>query len=648
MAEVTDTVLKTYFETGDIPTEVQFANLIDSKTHITLRDAKTGVLATDVAAIGSTVTTLVIGTSQTLTGDVTIPSTLTLDFMPGAVLSGAHTLTMNSRPLAGDDQQIFGTDITLAWGGSVDSVSYLWWKASADSGDDALAINRCAATSPEKVVSPAGYSGTLSTEATLMGPRFIDLKGTLVADFDTGPALTIGFNSNSGAPVDFYVQWVSSSGTTNPDIRVQGVQGGRVKIGYAGYVQLYADGSDTTKDSIGYSTFEIGYTPKLVFFDENTGSPGSAWINDNLFVGGRFATILIGTAGEYEHSQNTFLKPTVEGGSITIATGNKNRFYDVRTESGATVTFGADTWGNVVYDSYVPHGQTIEGSATVTNNGDKTNQVISTVKETLVVNTLTIDKHTKAAGGSNEWGGTLFTGGLDYIETWAANDAFISGIVPAKSAIAVSVVCGQTAIRPQIWIYDSAGAGITGEDYGIWTDQGSGGYWPSTNTAGGTFMLDDPDIAFMKVVARVGTTAIYERMVITVYSLNGVIDADSFSWDGFLESARRPLISDGAPVIGDAKVGMVISDYTTPQQLMCTSRVATTLSGAEISTATVIDVADATGITTSHYLGVVVDDHTTHWSAISSITDNAITIAVGLSSAGASGADVVGILWEAI
>ena len=31
MAEVTDTVLKTYFETGDIPTQAQFASLIDSK-----------------------------------------------------------------------------------------------------------------------------------------------------------------------------------------------------------------------------------------------------------------------------------------------------------------------------------------------------------------------------------------------------------------------------------------------------------------------------------------------------------------------------------------------------------------------------------------------------------------------------------------
>ena len=34
MAEVTDTVLKTYFETSDVPTSVQFGDLIDSKLNV--------------------------------------------------------------------------------------------------------------------------------------------------------------------------------------------------------------------------------------------------------------------------------------------------------------------------------------------------------------------------------------------------------------------------------------------------------------------------------------------------------------------------------------------------------------------------------------------------------------------------------------
>lgn len=66
----------------------------------------------------------------------------------------------------------------------------------------------------------------------------------------------------------------------------------------------------------------------------------------------------------------------------------------------------------------------------------------------------------------------------------------------------------------------------------------------------------------------------------------------------------------------------------------------TTLSADEASGQTVISVTSATDMSTSDFFGVKLDDNTIHWSTISSISSNDITIATGLASASSSGKKV--------
>lgn len=82
MAEVTDTVLKTYFETGDTPTEAQFIDLIDS-----LRNEGDEIPQTDVEKLAP------LSVTVTGSGSQLVPIDSLIEYMvliPTA--GGAYTI----------------------------------------------------------------------------------------------------------------------------------------------------------------------------------------------------------------------------------------------------------------------------------------------------------------------------------------------------------------------------------------------------------------------------------------------------------------------------------------------------------------------------------------------------------------------------
>ena len=72
------------------------------------------------------------------------------------------------------------------------------------------------------------------------------------------------------------------------------------------------------------------------------------------------------------------------------------------------------------------------------------------------------------------------------------------------------------------------------------------------------------------------------------------------------------------------------------------SYVETTLSADEANGQTVISVTSATGFATSDNIGIKIDDDTIHWTTISSISVNDITIASAIDGAAGSGNKVYG------
>jgi hypothetical protein len=111
-----------------------------------------------VTAIGATETTLVISDAQTLTANLTIPSTLTLKILNGGsiVKASTYTLTINGNFEAGLYQVFSGFsvgDITFTGNSSYDIIPQ-WFGAKADgSNDDSTAI--------QSALTSAGNEGSI-------------------------------------------------------------------------------------------------------------------------------------------------------------------------------------------------------------------------------------------------------------------------------------------------------------------------------------------------------------------------------------------------------------------------------------------------------------------------------------------------------
>jgi hypothetical protein len=135
-------------------------------------------LSAAVSSIGSANKTLYIGTDQTLTGNLTIPSTLEIVPVNGATITTTgYTLTINSTTERWPKAQIFaGTGSVLGLGDTVDAS---WFGLGAS--DDILAsVNKALAASSRLVTVPFSASYTLSNTLTVTS-KMIDFNGSEIA-----------------------------------------------------------------------------------------------------------------------------------------------------------------------------------------------------------------------------------------------------------------------------------------------------------------------------------------------------------------------------------------------------------------------------------------------------------------------------------
>ena len=130
------------------------------------------------------------------------------------------------------------------------------------------------------------------------------------------------------------------------ELDLYGLNTAKVTIRKCRYLKLTAENTSEYK-SLAYTQFYLGYINKL-----HISSPYSnCWINENLFVGGRFEEVLFD--GEYSSSDNLFTKPMFESATITINKGNRNIFESARLEGTCNISFGVGTYGNVVKKTFM-------------------------------------------------------------------------------------------------------------------------------------------------------------------------------------------------------------------------------------------------------------------------------------------------------
>lgn len=129
-------------------------------------------LTTAIAAIGSTVGTLLVTIPITLSADATVPSTLTLQVQDGGTITTTgHTLTING-PFYGGFYKIFLGSGTVVFGqGGIASYPVEWWGAAvgAAAATNNAAFQACWTSVPEgsKVVYQSGtYACTTLSHPT--------------------------------------------------------------------------------------------------------------------------------------------------------------------------------------------------------------------------------------------------------------------------------------------------------------------------------------------------------------------------------------------------------------------------------------------------------------------------------------------------
>lgn len=159
------------------------------------------------------------------------------------------------------------------------------------------------------------------------------------------------FENVNGSTAKIFINKV-----TIGNIIMKGLNSADVTIQNAYKLILLADNTPG-HNFIGYTKFNLGYIRTLELNDDGT---QSKWINENLFLGGRFQNLTIGGGNSvYPHQNNLFLKPMCENTKITFNTGIGNRIIDARLEGNSTeITFAEDTYANVITSNFA---QTLQG-----------------------------------------------------------------------------------------------------------------------------------------------------------------------------------------------------------------------------------------------------------------------------------------------
>lgn len=98
-------------------------------------------LSAAVSAIGNVPTTLVVTDSLNCSGSITVPSTLTLKFVPGGMLSGSGTVTIQGAIIA-TPQQIFASTLTVRFTNNKSIEAYYpqWWGGGLGLGTDSASL----------------------------------------------------------------------------------------------------------------------------------------------------------------------------------------------------------------------------------------------------------------------------------------------------------------------------------------------------------------------------------------------------------------------------------------------------------------------------------------------------------------------------
>lgn len=560
--------------------------------------------------------------------------------MPLGSAAGAGTVTASTYGV-GDggtccDDWVNVTDFGVVGDNATDDTAAL--QAAAD----------YARTNGKPLFIPQALIVKITAAVNMRYIPFIESLGTIVSYVDHTYAIIAGGDSRNSKTYRLYFASVSKGGTLNADdigIRLVGLKNGKVTVMNCYYLQLYAEAADVTMSSIAYSEFYLG---RMINTLELYGAAGTSWINENTFYEGAVKKLVIDGVA-YAHNNNVFIKTCVEsaGSAIQIKKGVRNKFYDLRTEGGTQIEFAAGTYYNVLIDNFISAPGNIAGGAVVTDNGQE-NFVMSSMEALYRIDDVVrVDRNNLIFDASAEIAGLqkITRSGFDKVVAQNFTVIYETGLIPIGEIRRFKFDSDAKLFRYRVYCYDANKNLLNDKLYisniGGWSLIGDCASF-GTNVSTAWVVFNDPAVKYANLAVYHNGPGSFEYLRLMAYLKPGASDQ---TVETIRRGQRRPLIQAAKPVRGLAYAGQAVAKSDGSGFWMCTSRLDTALSAAAASGATAIDVTSAAGMAAGDIAGVLLDDRTTHWAAISAVSANTITLASALPGTASAGGSVAAMRW---
>lgn len=530
-----------------------------------------------------------------------------------------------------------------------------------------LAIVDCV-TSNKKLYAPAGFIFKIDSALDFSGVKDIEfLSDILVNPAIVGVPVTVGGFATGGvcnikfASVTDGTSVITASAPSRPIFRISGMKSSAFAIGSCNYLQIYADDSSAATSSTAYNDIYLSGAQRKVEITDAGGT--SSWVNENRIRGGRIVELNI-QGVSYKHNHNKFYNNTFEGSSVNISFVNchTNFVYGARLEGTAAstgISFDANTYNNYVTKTWSGAGNPRSAYTVVTpitNSGQ--NNIVTTEHlincEKVTVFSITPNSGVVSSGSDSSAFGSqvtsihhppytkgLITPSLKKMSATSLDMLGLSGFIPVElgDVFGFYVDSADTAWRNFVYIYDADMKPITSEGAGgayismpslvINTNSGRGYYGPNANlsafgvsTYPGSVIRSEVKYIQLAMVSYAAST--FEEVSAFIYCQKRNRDAVQ----GAQRFSRMPSING---VVTEGYVPQdtsILDTSTSPATIRYVSYSNETFAdGALVAGATSITVVDIDAVANGDLVGILLDDGTTHWTAVSSLASSTFTIA---------------------
>lgn len=452
----------------------------------------------------------------------------------------------------------------------------------------------------------------------------------------------------------------------DPTIRCMGAKCQRINIAQVDFIQFYQSTDPATfpaDASQAYSNFIIGLATKFEVATDPAyagGSPvdgpgsSSQWWNENKIYLGRCVGLKI--RGSYRHNNNLFLGGCFETANayLDVDSARANRWIGMRFEGTPTITFGSETEGNIVEQDWYSSTALAYADPTVIdsgrlnichnvrNNRSNTDNVLTVSTRDAIHNgqtgQLPFRVATRRAIRGTPRTTARIVGSSDIFEFSRDDYLFSEVFAPGSAAYTIRIHLFGADFQPLV-------ATTAMLDSGNVTSAAAGFVNGTVNTAARfqRFGCNDASVAYARI--EILTTASGADDNATKIKVNRVSKKSGRERAVALQQAyalHRHVTSAPTQYIG-AVGGDVIPGQSADYR--CTYMLETTLASGAASSAVSVSAASASvsgfgAPAINDLVGVDLDDGTTHWTTVSSVSGTTLGLTVALPSAAASGLNV--------